>query len=329
MNGGIDFTCRVLVVVPAFKVSRQIQAVVQELANNNYDVIVVDDCCPDSSGQLARALALPCVSVIKHQVNMGVGAAVKSGYEYAMANKYDIVLKFDGDGQMSVSDIPRLLEPLVSGVADYVKGNRFTDSIMVQEMPMHRRVGNIALSYIGRVTTGYYHLFDINNGLTGIHSEALNRLCLKEISNTYFFESDMIAKLRLVDAVVMDVPSTTLYANEFSSLSIPKTLITFPFKHLAVFVNRILELYIRRSLNLPIIIIFFLAVYLGIFGAMTLLNFLSQLRPDLPVALRSLFVGIASLGLASVLFIIVYRLETFYSPKVSLVARKFATQDKH
>ncbi|MEX5669547.1 glycosyltransferase family 2 protein, partial [Pseudomonas neuropathica] len=86
--------------------------------------------------------------------------AVMSGYRAAIEDEMEIIVKVDGDGQMDPSLIPHFIEPIVSGQADYTKGNRFFDLESVRSMPKMRLFGNAVLSFMTKMSSGYWDLFD-------------------------------------------------------------------------------------------------------------------------------------------------------------------------
>jgi glycosyltransferase involved in cell wall biosynthesis len=188
---------------------------------------------------------------------MGVGGATLTGYSHAIADGADIIVKIDGDGQMDPALIPILVEPIRKEQADYVKGNRFFNVQAILRMPKARIFGNLVLSFFSKVSTGYWQVFDPNNGFTAIHASALKQLPLEKISNRYFFESDMLFRLNLARAVVVDIPMDAVYGEEKSNLSIVRTLFEFPIKHSRNFIKRIAYSYYLRdftlaSLELPV-----------------------------------------------------------------------------
>ena len=242
---------RIAVVIPAFKVSDQILAVVENIGPEVSLIVVVDDCCPESSGKLVQAgCSDKRVIVLTHQENKGVGGAMITGYRFALEKGADIIVKLDGDGQMDPSLIPRLLEPILKEQADYVKGNRFFNVQAILRMPKVRILGNLVLSFFSKASTGYWQVFDPNNGFTAIHASALKQLPLEKISNRYFFESDMLFRLNLARAVVTDVPMDAVYGDEKSNLSIVRTLFEFPFKHSRNFIKRVAYSYYLRDFTL-------------------------------------------------------------------------------
>ena len=248
----------IVVVVPAFKVSNQILNTIKSIGPEVDHIIVVDDSCPDGSGKIVRTNSFdPRVEVLFHDNNLGVGGAMKTGYQRAKDLQADIVVKIDGDGQMDSSKIPEIVSHILVGEADYVKGNRFFDIETVRSMPKMRILGNLALSFFAKFSTGYWRIFDPNNGFTAISSTALSRIQLSKIDNRYFFESDMLFRLNLARAVVIDSPMPARYGTERSNLKIRRVLFEFPLKHLRNFMKRVAYTYYLRdftlaSLELPI-----------------------------------------------------------------------------
>ena len=213
-------------------------------------IFVVDDACPDKSGELARDRSSdPRVIVLTHAANRGVGGAMVTGYEAALADGADIVVKIDGDGQMDPSLIPLFVRPLAAGDADYVKGNRFYDIAFLQGMPRLRLIGNALLSLVCKVASGYWNLMDPTNGYTAIHRAALVALPLRKLDPGYFFESDMLFRLYTIRAVVRDVPMRARYADESSSLRVSRVLMEFPGKYLQRAVKRVFYAYFLRDFN--------------------------------------------------------------------------------
>lgn len=243
---------KIAVVIPAYKVAAHILFVLNKIGPEVDEIIVVDDCCPESSGELVKKNSKDTrVTVVKHEKNLGVGGAMVTGYKIALSKGNEIIVKIDGDGQMEPSLIPKIVYPILSGEADYSKGNRFHNVETILQMPKIRILGNIVLSFFSKVSTGYWQIFDPNNGFTAIHAQALKQIPLDKISERFFFESDMLFRLNLAKAVVVDVPMDASYGDEQSNLSISRTIVEFPIKHLRNFLKRIVYSYYLRDFSLP------------------------------------------------------------------------------
>ena len=242
---------KIVVVIPCYKVSKQILKVISNIPEQVSNIILVDDQCPEKTGEfVAKNINDPRVTVLTNSENLGVGGATKTGYLQAIKYQADIIVKLDGDGQMNPKDITKLTKAITEEKYNYAKGNRFFTIKNVQQMPIVRKFGNLVLSFMSKLSTGYYEIFDPNNGFTAIDSDYLTQLPLDEIDNRYFFESDMLYQLNLLGAKVLDIPLPAIYKDEHSSLNIWQSIIIFPKKHLINFVKRIIYTYYLRDFNI-------------------------------------------------------------------------------
>ena len=242
---------RISVVIPSFRVRAHILGVLSRIGPEVAAIYVVDDCCPEQSGQwVASQCTDPRVRVLYHAENQGVGGAVMTGYRAAIEDGQDIVVKIDGDGQMDPALLPQFVAPLLSGDADYAKGNRFFHLDEIHQMPAIRLFGNAVLSFMSKVSTGYWGLFDPTNGYTAIQTRVASHLPMDQISKRYFFETDMLFRLNTLRAVVVDVPMDAFYGDEESNLKITKVLPEFLSKHIRNTFKRIFYNYYLRDLSL-------------------------------------------------------------------------------
>ena len=242
---------RVAVVVPCFKVTGHIIDVISAIPSAIWRIYVIDDACPDGSGKLVETnLSDPRTKVIFHTENLGVGGAVMTGYQAAISDGADIIVKVDGDGQMDPLYIPHFVLPIIMGEADYTKGNRFYDLEEIRAMPAIRLFGNAVLSLMAKLSTGYWNLFDPTNGYTAIHADVARHLPFAKISNRYFFETDILFRLNTLRAVVVDVPMSAKYGEEVSNLKISRIIGEFLFKHMRNSCKRIFYNYYLRDMSL-------------------------------------------------------------------------------
>ena len=243
-------THRVAVVIPSYKVTSQILPVIEAIGPEVWRIYVVDDKCPDGSGAfVSTGCNDPRVVVLFHDVNQGVGGAVMTGYQRAIEDGADVMVKVDGDGQMDPSFITSFVWPIITGQADYTKGNRFFNLEKIREMPTLRLFGNTVLSFMTKLSSGYWDLFDPTNGYTAIHADVARRLPFDKISRRYFFETDMLFRLNTIRAVVVDVPMDARYADEVSNLRISQIAGEFLVKHMRNFGKRLFYNYYLRDLS--------------------------------------------------------------------------------
>jgi dolichol-phosphate mannosyltransferase len=247
----ISASQRIAVVIPCYRVTAHVLTVIAHIGPEVSQIFAVDDACPDGSGNHVEAHCKdPRLTVLRHDKNKGVGGAVITGYQAALAAGADVVVKVDGDGQMDPALIPVIARPVLEGRADYAKGNRFHSVWNVRKMPGVRLFGNAALSFLTKLSSGYWSIFDPTNGYTAIHSEALKRLEFANLSERYFFESDMLINLGNIRAVVADVPMEAHYADEKSNLKIGQVFGQFLTKNLRELMKRILYTYFMRDFSL-------------------------------------------------------------------------------
>lgn len=248
----------IAVVIPSYRVKRFILDVIVKIGPDVSKIYVIDDCCPDGSGEFVSEHCQDArVRVIFNAENQGVGGAVMAGYAAAIADGMDIIVKIDGDGQMDPTLIPNFVYPIITGRADYTKGNRFFDLEEIRSMPAIRLFGNAVLSFMTKLSSGYWELFDPTNGYTAIHSNVARLLPFNKISQRYFFETDMLFRLNTVKAVVTDIPMSAKYGDETSNLKISKIIGEFALKHVRNCVKRLCYNYYLRdmsvaSIELPI-----------------------------------------------------------------------------
>lgn len=239
---------KLALVIPAYRVADKILDVLVEIGPLPTRIYVVDDGCPDGSGELVRAKCQdPRVSVLWHSRNAGVGAAVLTGFRAALDGGAGVIVKMDGDGQMDPSLLPALIAPIISGQADYVKGNRFHALQGLGSMPPLRLFGNSILSFLAKASTGYWQLLDPTNGYISIEGRVAALLVDRPVSRRYFFETDLLFHLYLIGAVVKEMPHRPLYGSERSNLRPLEMIVPFFLMHLTNTCKRIFYTYYLRS----------------------------------------------------------------------------------
>lgn len=252
MDTAVEFPSppSIAVVIPCYRVGDLVLDVIARIGNEVGWIFVVDDQCPVQTGDLVEARCTDQrVKVLRHALNQGVGGATITGYKAALGTQAKVIVKIDGDGQMNPDLIPKLTRAILSGRADYVKGNRFHRIRDVRDMPPLRLLGNAALSFLTKLSSGYWQLFDPTNGFTAIHRLVLFEIDFDALSKRYFFESDLLYNLNQVRAVVEEMPMQSVYADEPSSLSPLKMIFPFFKGNAKNFLRRILYTYFVRNFS--------------------------------------------------------------------------------
>lgn len=254
------------VVIPSYRVKAHVLGVIEKIGPEVAVIFVVDDACPEDSGRFVEEnCSDPRVRVIRHDVNRGVGGAMITGYRAALEADIDVVIKVDGDGQMDPALIPHIARPVLARQADYAKGNRFHSLWNVRRMPRVRLYGNAVLSFMTKLSSGYWGIFDPTNGYTAIHAAALESIEFANVSERYFFETDMLINLGNARAVVADVPMEAVYGDEVSNLRISKELWPFLSTHMRELSKRIFYTYFLRDFSPASLQLLFGALFL-LFG---------------------------------------------------------------
>lgn len=230
-------------VLPAHNEERFIAAVIAGIPEWVDIIVVVDDCSFDHTGAVVTGLADAKIQLIQLPENRGVGGATVAGFQQALALGADIVCKIDADGQMPLQHLTELVDCIIEEGYDYAKGNRFMGGIPVDHMPTARLFGNLALTFLNKIASGYWHIFDPQNGFTASRAPVLSRLPLHRLYPRYFFENDMLVHLNILNARVKDVAIPTIYGEEESGIRIGRILITFPILFVRRFMYRIFRKY--------------------------------------------------------------------------------------
>jgi len=256
---------RVAAVVPAHDEEAHIADVIRGLPDTVDLVIVVDDASSDRTAAVARATGDARLEVIQLQENQGVGGAILTGHRRALELGADINVVFAGDDQMDPKYLPALLDPIVERGYGFTKANRFYSRRSFEGMPRHRVFGNIVLSFLTKLASGYWHLFDPQNGYTAITREALELLPLDEIAKGYEFENDLLINLNIAGVRALDVPVPARYGNEVSGIKLRRVVPAITWLLVRGFWKRLIWKYTVRSFS-PIALFFFVGMALVLWG---------------------------------------------------------------
>jgi glycosyltransferase involved in cell wall biosynthesis len=169
---------RVAAVVPAFEEEAAIGAVVAEIVafDPSIDVVVVDD---GSSDGTAAAAAAAGATVVRLPFNLGIGAAVQTGFRWALERDYDLAVRLDGDGQHDPAELPKLLAPIERDEGDVVTGSRFREEEDGYRPPLGRRVGITWFARLVSLLSGQ-RVTDTTSGF-----QALNRSGIELFARDY------------------------------------------------------------------------------------------------------------------------------------------------
>jgi glycosyltransferase involved in cell wall biosynthesis len=271
----------VAVVVPAYNEEVLIRTVIETMPAFVDKVIVVNDKSTDNTAAVVREYVQQDpdrVELVDLEVNQGVGGAIAEGYKVARDMQIDCTAVMAGDAQMDPGDLPKLLDPVIEGRADYTKGNRLFYGDAWHMIPKVRYLGNSGLSLLTKIASGYWHVADSQTGYTVASLEVLQTLKLDAIYKRYGMPNDMLVKLNVYDFRVKDVHVKPVYnVGEKSGIRIRKVFFTIPLLLLRLFTYRMTQKYVIRDFH-PLVLFY-------TFG-------LSLLLVDIPFLIRFFYMWI-------------------------------------
>jgi len=305
---------KIAVVIPAHNEEKLIKKVLSTIPSFVDSIIVVNDLSKDRTKGIVEEEKKKDkrVKLVNHEKNLGVGAAIVSGYKISLEQGDDVTAVMAGDFQMAPSELQSIVGPVVKGEADYVKGNRLFTGEAWKKIPKIRYIGNAFLSLSTKIASGYWHVADSQCGYTAISNETLNLLDLNNIYPRYGFPNDLLVKLNVVNAKVIDVPVTPIYGvGERSGIKIWRVIPLISLLLIRLFFFRIKEKYIIRDFH-PLVFFYLFGTLLFLSGSLlglyeTYLKMARGISP--PAATITLVAMLIILGLQSIFFAMWFDME--------------------
>lgn len=235
--------------MPAFNEAAHVGGVISTMPDFVDGIIVVDDCSTDATSDAALAPGDERVVLVRHDRNQGLGASLIDAHKLALDAGADIMVVMAGDGQMDPAYLPALLDPLLRDGYDFAKGNRFFSTGSWTGMPRHRVFGNIVLTFLTKAATGYWDMFDPQNGYTAMTRRASERIDWDAVARDYSFENDVLARLGLIRARIKDVDIPALYGEEISDIKLQRVVPQLLRTLRRAFWRRVWLQYVARSFS--------------------------------------------------------------------------------
>ncbi|MCP3876701.1 MAG: glycosyltransferase family 2 protein [Desulfobacteraceae bacterium] len=276
----------ICVVVPAYNEETQIGKVIETMPDYVDKVFIVDDGSKDETVEIVKRYQKKSlkIQIVEHEVNQGVGGAIKTGYIEARDNGFEITVVMAGDGQMDPDDLEEIIEPVASGSADYSKGNRLFYGDAWNMIPHIRYMGNSFLSLMTKVASGYWHIADSQSGYTAISLEALTILDLDVIYKDYGMPNDLLIKLNQFDFRVRDVHIKPVYnIGEKSGIRLIKVVPRISWLLWKGFCKRLFFKYVIKDFH-PLVFFYTLSfILLGVSIPLTIrLFYIWAMRGNIP-----------------------------------------------
>jgi glycosyltransferase involved in cell wall biosynthesis len=255
----------IIVVVPAHNEQELIGKTITTMPDFVDHIFVVDDKSSDRTSEVAASVGDPRVRIIRHEINTGVGGAIMTGHRHALEVGGDIDVVMAGDAQMDPDYLGALLDPIVEDGYGFSKANRFFNMESFRGMPRYRIFGNILLSFLTKLASGYWHLFDPQNGYTAVRQDVLRRLPLDKIALGYQFENDLLINLCILNVRAKDVPIPAIYGDEISGIKLSRVIPAISSLLFIGFWKRIWLKYVLWSFS-PVALLLFTGTFLMLFG---------------------------------------------------------------
>ena len=257
---------RVAVVVPAHDEERLVADTLRGIPELVDRIYVVDDASDDGTAEAASATGDPRVEVIRHEQNLGVGAAIVAGYRRALEEEVDVTCVMAADNQMDPSELAGLVEPVARGEVEYAKANRLFSGEAWTVIPRTRFFGNAVLSLLTKIASGYWHVADSQSGYTAISRRMLDMLDLERVYTRYGFPNDLLVHLNVWNARVRDFPSRPVYGvGERSGIRYHQVVPRISWLLVKGFFWRLREKYVIRDFH-PLVFFYFLGFLMTTVG---------------------------------------------------------------
>lgn len=302
-------------VVPAYNEAEMINTVIDTMPDFVDHIIIVDDCSPDATSAVVRSSVDPRVTLIRHEQNLGVGGAIITGHRAAMDLGADVNVVMAGDAQMDPQHLPALLEHVTQMGFGFAKANRFFSPESFHGMPRHRVIGNIILSFMTKLASGYWHLFDPQNGYTAIRTEVLKRVPLDRVAQRYSFENDLLIHLNILQVAATDVPIPALYGAEVSSIRLGSVIPELMALLTRGFWRRIWYRYVLWSFS-PIALLLVLGIVLFGFGLIVAIWVAFQVAGSVVATAATVMLAALPLMIGTQLLVSALQLDIQASPSI-------------
>ena len=302
----------ITVVMPCYNEEKLVEQSISSIPDFVDHIIAINDSSKDRTEAIISKLCKTNKKIlhINNKINRGVGYSIKEGYRKSIELNSDISVVIAGDAQMDTSFIPNLLDPLINEEADYSKGNRLT-SQHIYKMPAFRRFGNSLLTFLNKVSTGYWDIIDPQNGYPAITSSAIKKILNEKITDRYGNPNDILIALNIHNLRVVDIEIPAIYGEEKSGINIINFIFKTSWLLLSGFFRRINKKYGGLRLH-PVWLFYMCGLLLSsisfILGGFVLNSRLNKESVSLNVVLFTVLLMI--LGFQSLLFGFIFDIKS-------------------
>jgi glycosyltransferase involved in cell wall biosynthesis len=252
-----------VVIIPCFNEEKTIGKVISSIPKtipgiDTIDILVIDDGSTDNSVSEARKYG---ANVVAHTQNMGVGAAFQTGIAKALAMGADVVVNMDGDGQFDANDIPKLLEPILDGIADFVTASRFKDTRLVPAMPWIKKWGNRRMSGLISMLAGQ-KFYDVSCGFRAYSNETLLHL---NLLGKFTYTQETFLDLAFKGLKIVEVPLKVRGEREHGKSKVASNVLKYAFSSAKIIFRTLRDYKPMRFFGTIAALLFSASVCLGAF----------------------------------------------------------------
>lgn len=258
---------KVAAILPCYNEEKLIGKTIDTMPDFVDEIIAVDDNSKDQTWKKITTIAKgnKRVTPVHLEKNVGIGGAYIKGFSQALDNGADLIFTMAGDAQCNQNFMTNMIDTLIDNDVDYVKANRFVHLEELKQMPRFRRIGNTFITILTKFSTGYYSIFDSQNGYGVFKRKTLQNLPMDYIGKRYDYENTLLISLAIMDAKVKDEPVPAIYGDEQSTIPVFKTSMRALKVVWKGFWKRIYYKYILVNFH-PIALFLLLSITLGLIG---------------------------------------------------------------
>lgn len=213
---------RVAIVVPCYNEEKLVTKTLTTIPDFVDKIIAVNDGSKDNTLKILKEEAKKNkkIEIINNEKNSGLGKSMLNAFEKLEPVNIDFIGVMAGDAQMDPEHLPKLLDTLIDFEVDVAKANRFSQNQSLESMPLYRKIGNIIVSILTKFSTGYYSIFDSQNGYVVYRKKVIDAMPKNIIGHRYEYENTVLVALSIVGAKIKDVPIPAVYGEEKSTINL-------------------------------------------------------------------------------------------------------------